>query len=107
MSLVSVSIVNVAVPSIQEGLGASQADVRWVLPGYALTRGVVLVAAGRAGVLLGRGGMFMLGVVVLPRASVAAGFAPTADALNATGFLQGVGSGLLNPQGVGMIQQYF
>lgn len=107
MSLVSVSIVNVALPSIQEGLGASQSDVQWVLSGYALTFGVVLVAAGRAGDLFGRGGMFMIGVVVFTLASVAAGFAPNADALNATRFIQGVGSGLLNPQGVGMIQQYF
>lgn len=49
MSLISVSIVNVALPSIQAGLDASNSDVQWVLSGYALTFGVVLVAAGRAG----------------------------------------------------------
>ena len=107
MSLISVSIVNVALPSIQSGLNASQSDAQWVLSGYALTFGIVLVAAGRAGDLLGRGGIFIAGVVVFTAASVAAGLAPNAEALNAARFVQGVGSGLLNPQGVGMIQQYF
>ena len=107
MSLVGVSIVNVALPSIQLGLDASDSDIQWVLAGYALTFGVVLVAAGRAGDLMGRGGFFVLGVAVFTLSSVAAGFAPNADALNAARFVQGVGSGLINPQGVGMIQQYF
>src|SRR5699024_4725665 len=107
MSLVGVSIVNVAIPSIQRGLDASEADVQWVLSGYALTFGVVLVAAGRAGDLMGRGGLFVIGASVFTLSSVAAGFAPDPASLNAARFLQGVGSGLLNPQGVGMIQQYF
>lgn len=107
MSLVGVSIVNVAIPSIQHGLDASDSDVQWILSGYALTFGVVLVAAGRAGDLLGRGGLFVIGATVFTLASVAAGLAPGADSLNAARFVQGVGSGLLNPQGVGMIQQYF
>lgn len=107
MSLVGVSVVNVAIPSIQQGLSASDSDVQWVLSGYALTFGVVLVAAGRAGDLLGRGGLFVIGVGVFTLSSVAAGFAPDPHSLNAARFLQGVGSGLLNPQGVGMIQQYF
>ena len=107
MSLVGVSIVNVAIPSIQHGLGASDSDVQWVLSGYALTFGVVLVAGGRAGDLLGRGGLFVIGATIFTLASVAAGLAPGAGSLNAARFVQGVGSGLLNPQGVGMIQQYF
>lgn len=107
MSLVGVSIVNVAIPSIQHGLDASDSDVQWVLSGYALTFGVVLVAGGRAGDLLGRGGLFIIGATIFTLASVAAGFAPGATSLNAARFVQGVGSGLLNPQGVGMIQQYF
>lgn len=107
MSLVSVSIVNVALPSIQHGLGASQSDAQWVLSGYALTFGIFLVAAGRAGDLMGRGGFFIIGVIVFTVSSVAAGLAPSPGALNVTRFVQGAGSGLLNPQGVGMIQQYF
>ena len=107
MSLIAVSIVNVALPAIQDGLGASQSDLQWVLSGYALTFGVVLVAAGRAGDILGRGGIFVLGVTVFTLASVACSFTPGPEWLNAARFVQGVGSGLLNPQGVGMIQQYF
>ncbi|NNC22558.1 MFS transporter [Salinisphaera sp. USBA-960] len=107
MSLVGVSIVNVALPSIQEGLGASQADLQWVLSGYALTFGIVLIAAGRAGDLMGRGGIFIIGVGIFTAASVASGVAPNAEWLNIARFVQGVGSGLLSPQGIGMIQQYF
>ncbi|MGB3835732.1 MFS transporter [Castellaniella sp.] len=107
MSLIGVSIVNVALPSIHIALDASQSDVQWVLSGYALTFGVVLVAAGRAGDLMGRGGLFVVGVVIFTLASIAAGLAPDADWLNGARFVQGVGSGLLNPQGLGMIQQYF
>lgn len=107
MSLISVSIVNVALPAIQEGLGASQSDLQWVLSGYALTFGVVLVAAGRAGDIMGRGGIFIIGVAIFTAASVASGLAPNATSLNVARFIQGVGSGLLSPQGVGMIQQYF
>ncbi len=107
MSLIGVSIVNVALPTIQHGLHASQSDLQWVLSGYALTFGVVLVAAGRAGDIMGRGGWFIVGVAVFTAASVAAGLAPSPRALNIARFVQGVGSGLINPQGIGMIQQYF
>ncbi|HHX34362.1 MAG TPA: MFS transporter [Gammaproteobacteria bacterium] len=107
MSLMSVSVVNVALASIQDALDASQSDIQWVLSGYALTFGVVLVSAGRAGDLMGRGGFFILGVALFTLASIAAGLAPDAQWLNAARFIQGIGSGFLNPQAVGMIQQYF
>ncbi len=107
MTLIGVSIVNVALPSIRQGLGASESDLQWVLSGYALTFGVVLVAAGRAGDIMGRGGLFLVGVGIFTVASVAAGLAPNAEWLNTARFVQGVGSGLLNPQGLGMIQHYF
>lgn len=73
MSLIGVSIVNVALPSIQHGLGASQSDLQWVLSGYALTFGIVLVTAGRGGDLMGRGGFFIIGVAIFTASSVAAG----------------------------------
>lgn len=107
MSLMSVSVVNVALASIQDALDATQSDIQWVLSGYALTFGVVLVSAGRAGDLMGRGGIFILGTALFTAASVAAGLAPDAQWLNGARFVQGVGSGLMNPQAVGMIQQYF
>ncbi len=107
MSLVGVSIVNVALPSMQNALHASQSDIQWVLSGYALTFGVVLVSAGRAGDLMGRGGLFLIGTGIFTASSVAAGLAPDATWLNVARFVQGLGSGLLSPQGIGMIQQYF
>jgi len=107
MSLVGVSIVNVALPSIQHGLHASQSDIQWVLSGYALTFGVVLVSSGRAGDIMGRGGLFLIGTLIFTLSSVAAGLASDATWLNAARFVQGLGSGLLSPQGIGMIQQYF
>ncbi|MGC5629769.1 MFS transporter [Georgenia sp. Z1344] len=107
MALISVSIVNVALPSMQEGLGASQSDLQWVLSGYALTFGVVLVAAGRAGDVMGRGGIFLVGMAIFTVFSITSSLAPNAEWLNVSRFAQGVGSGLVNPQGVGMIQQYF
>lgn len=107
MSLVGVSIVNVALPSIQHGLGADNSQIQWVLSGYALTFGVILVAAGRAGDIYGRGALFVAGVAVFTVSSVAAGLAPEPVTLEIARLFQGIGSGLSNPQVVGMIQQYF
>ncbi|MGK4219121.1 MFS transporter [Kocuria marina] len=107
MSLVALSIINVGLPSIQHGFGASESQIQWVLSGYALTFGVVLVAAGRAGDVFGRGFLFITGVVIFTASSIAAAVAPDPAVLIAARFVQGVGSGLLNPQAVAMIQQYF
>lgn len=107
MSLVGVSIVNVVLPSIQTGLHADDTDIQWVLSGYALTFGVVLVAAGRAGDIVGRAPIFLAGVVIFTLSSVGAGLAPDPLTLNIARFIQGLGSGLLNPQVVGMIQHNF
>ena len=107
MSLMGVSVVNVTLASIQDALDASQSDIQWVLSGYALTFGVVLVSAGRAGDLMGRGGIFIIGTILFTLSSIAAGLAPDTQWLNGARFIQGVGSGFMNPQAVGMIQQYF
>lgn len=107
MSLVDVSIVNVALPSIQTGIHASDSELQWVLSGYALAFGVGLVSAGRAGDVFGRGPLFIIGVALFTLASAAAGFAPDAVWLNIARAVQGIASGLFNPQAIGMIQQYF
>ncbi|AKK11252.1 MFS transporter [Corynebacterium uterequi] len=107
MALVAVSIVNVAMPSIQTSLGASSSGIQWVLSGFALTFGVVLVAAGRAGDMLGRGGIYLLGLTIYTLSSIGAGLAPSVEVLNICRLIMGVGAGLFNPQGMGMIQQYF
>lgn len=56
---------------------------------------------------MGRGGLFLIGTGIFTLSSVAAGLAPDATWLNIARFVQGLGSGLLSPQGIGMIQQYF
>ncbi|MFF0817455.1 MFS transporter [Rhodococcus sp. NPDC003318] len=107
MSLVGISIVNVVLPTVQSGIGASQADLQWVLSGYALTFGIVLVAAGRAGDVLGRGALFAAGVATFTLASVAAGLAVEPTGLVVARFVQGAGSGLVTPQVMGMMQRHF
>ncbi len=107
MALMSVSIVNVSLPAIQVGLDASTAQVQWVLSGYSLAFGLLLVPAGRLGDVFGRRRLFVLGVGLFVLGSLASALAPTATLLNVARLVTGVGSGLFNPQIVGMIQQYF
>lgn len=107
MALIDVSIVNVALPSIQLGLGATDSELQWILSGYALTFGVGLVTAGRAGDIFGRGPLFIVGVALFTLSSTAAGLAQDPLVLNVARAFQGIGSGLVSPQVIGMVQQYF
>ena len=107
MTLLDVSIVNVALPSIREAVGASSSELQWVVSGYALTFGLVLVPAGRLGDMRGRRTMFIVGVAVFTLSSLLAGLAPTALLLVVARLVQGVGGGLLNPQVSGLIQELF
>lgn len=107
LTLTGVSIVNVALPSIRQSLGASDFDLQWVLAGYALSFGVTLIPAGRLGDQVGRARLYLAGIVVFVAASVAAGLAGDVSLLNLARLIQGVGSGLLMPQVLGMIQQHF
>ncbi|WP_248279185.1 MFS transporter [Brevibacterium sp. 'Marine'] len=107
MSLLSVSSINVVLPSIAAGIDASTSALQWVLTGYALSFGVVLVAAGRAGDVFGRGQLFVIGVGLFGLSSLVAGSAPDPLTLNISRVTMGLGSGFLNPQVVGLLQQYF
>jgi MFS family permease len=107
MTLLDVSIVNVALPSIREGLHASPAELQWILSGYALTFGLVLVPAGRLGDARSRRAVFMAGLALFTVASAAAGMAPTIMFLVVARLVQGVAGGILNPQVAGLIQQLF
>lgn len=107
MSLMALSSVNVALPSIEAGFGATPTDVQWILSGYALSFGVTLIPAGRAGDVMGRGTWFVIGLVVFVAASVACGLASSPLLLNVGRLVQGVGAGMFSPQITGMIQQYF
>jgi MFS family permease len=107
MSLMGVSIVNVALPAIESGLPATAADLQWVLAGYSLAFGVSMVPAGRAGDLWGRKPLFITGILVFSAGSLASGLAGDPLVLNLSRVLMGVGSGLLNPQIIGIIQNVF
>jgi EmrB/QacA subfamily drug resistance transporter len=107
MTLLDVSIVNVALPSIEEGLHAPTSDLQWIVSGYALTFGLVLVPSGRLGDATGRRRMFVAGVVVFGLASLLCGVATGSTMLVGARLLQGIGGGLLNPQVSGLIQELF
>lgn len=107
MSLMAVSSVNVALHTIEIGLDANSTDLQWVLSGYALAFGVALIPAGRAGDVLGRGSLFVVGAAIFTLASLACGLAPNPLVLNLARIVQGLGAGVFSPQVTGMIQQYF
>ncbi|NED82099.1 MFS transporter, partial [Streptomyces sp. SID11233] len=73
MTLLDVSIVNVALPSIQTGLDTPESDLQWVLSGYALSFGLFLVPSGRLGDARGRRRVFMAGLVLFTLASASCG----------------------------------
>lgn len=107
MALLDVSIVNVALPTIETSLDASQSQLQWILAGYALLFGLVLVPSGRLGDIFGRAPLFLIGILIFIFASAACGLAPNAIALDIARCLQGFAAGVLNPQTIGMIQEYF
>lgn len=107
MSLLSISSINVILPSVQDSLDATTSEIQWVLSGYTLAFGVLLVAAGRAGDTFGRARLFVAGLVVFGLGALLSGLAVNGLMLVLARFIMGFGSGLLNPQTVGFIQQFF
>src|SRR3954447_2014929 len=107
MVLLDVSIVNVALPSIEREFGVSAGTVQWVVSGYALTFGLALVPAGRLGDTVGRRRMYLIALSAFVVTSALTGAAQTASWLLAARLLQGVAGGMLIPQNVGLIQDLF
>jgi EmrB/QacA subfamily drug resistance transporter len=107
MTLLDVSIVNVALPSIRDSLDASSAQLQWVLAGYSLAFGLVLVPAGRIGDARGRRRAFLVALGLFVLTSAAAGLAQSAWWLVAARLAQGMAAGTLNPQTSGVIQDLF
>src|SRR3954452_15757264 len=92
MIVLDVTIVNVALPSIQHDLGFSQANLTWVVNAFLITFGSLLLLAGRLGDLAGRKRVFLAGVATFTLASLLCGLAPSSGVLIAGRFLQGVGA---------------
>jgi EmrB/QacA subfamily drug resistance transporter len=107
MTLLDVSIVNVALPTIRSGLGAGSSAVQWIVAGYALSFGMALVPAGRLGDARSRRAVFAAGLALFTASSAACGAAPTATWLVIFRVVQGLGAGMVSPQVSGFIQTMF
>ncbi|WP_043625105.1 MFS transporter [Nonomuraea candida] len=107
MTGLDVSIVNVALPSIREGLHATDDGLQWTLSGYALTFGLLLVPAGRLGDARSRRTVFLWAVALFTLSSAFCGFAWNMHVLIVARLVQGMAAGMLNPQVSGLIQQMF
>ena len=101
------SVVNVALPALQRDLGASVAGVQWVLNGYLLTLGSLLLVGGSVGDRVGRRRTFVAGLVGFAVASLGCGLAPTTGWLVAARAAQGAGAALLVPTSLALVSATF
>jgi EmrB/QacA subfamily drug resistance transporter len=107
ITLLDVSIVNVALVPIGLDTGAGPAELQWVVSGYALAFGMVPIIGGRLGDDRGRRLMLQIGIASFVVFSAMVGLAPNPGVLIAGRVLQGLAGGLLNPQVAGLVQQLF
>ncbi|MEA2471668.1 MAG: hypothetical protein QOE38_2667 [Thermoleophilaceae bacterium] len=107
MIVLDATIVNVALPSIQQDLGYSQSNLAWVVNAYLIAFGGLLLLAGRIGDLVGQRRIFLIGVGVFTLASILCATAQTQGMLIAARFVQGVGGALTSAVILGMIVNMF
>src|SRR5512132_2720984 len=97
MTILDVSIVNVAIPSIQKDLGVAESTVQWMITAYAITFGGFLLLGGRMADLLGRRRIFIVGLVIFTGASLLNALATSVGVLIGGRALQGVGAAIISP----------
>src|SRR5258708_18804468 len=107
MVVLDFSIVNVGLASIERELGFSASAVQWVVTGYAITFGGLLILGGRAADIFGRRRMFMVGLLVFSAASLAGGLARDPVLLVASRVVQGIGAALVAPSALSLITTGF
>ncbi|WP_314619374.1 MFS transporter [Streptomyces stackebrandtii] len=107
MVVLDATIVNIALPHIQDALSFSTTDLSWVLSAYTLTFGGLLLLGGRAGDILGRRRVSMAGILVFTLASLLGGFAQEPWQLLAARALQGVGGAIASPTSLALITTTF
>ena len=107
MTVLDVSIVNVALPSIGRSLHFSQTGLQWVITAYAITFGGFLLLGGRAADILGRRRMFIVGVVLFSIASLVCGLAGSTGTLIAARAVQGFGAAIVSPSTLSIITTTF
>src|ERR1700744_3767122 len=103
MVILDATIVNVALPHIQTALRFSDSGLEWVVNGYALTLGGLLLLGGRAGDLLGRRRMFIIGLLLFSAASLAGGLATSQAWLLAARAVQGAGGAIVTPTALALV----
>jgi EmrB/QacA subfamily drug resistance transporter len=107
MLVIDVSIINVALPTIEHALHFSVSNLQWVASGYALTFGGFLLLGGRIADLLGRRRMFMVGLLLFVAASLACGFATSSGFLIGARAVQGLGAAIVAPAALSILTTTF
>ena len=107
MIVLDVTVVNVALPTIQDDLGFSTSNLAWVVNAYLIAFGGLLLLAGRLGDLIGRRTILLAGLGVFTAASLACGLAESQEVLVAARFVQGIGGAMTSAVILGMIVTMF
>src|SRR6476661_2224158 len=107
MIMLDNTVVNVALPSIQQSLHLQISELEWVVTGYALTFGAFMLTGGKLADLFGRRLIFVIGLVVFTASSLACGLAGDATTLIAARVVQGLGAALMNPATLSIITVTF
>jgi EmrB/QacA subfamily drug resistance transporter len=107
MVILDATIVNVALPSIQRDLGLDEANLQWIVNAYTLVFGGFLLLGGRAGDLIGRKRLFLIGLVIFTVASLLNGLAVSSEMLIGSRALQGLGAALISPAALSIISTTF
>jgi len=107
MIVIDMTVVNVALPSIRQDLGFSEASLAWVVNAYLLTSGGFLLLGGRLGDLYGHRRLFLIGVIAFTVASFACGLATTQTLLVAARAIQGLGGAIVDAVSLSLIMDLF
>lgn len=107
MAFIDSTIVNVALPALQNTFGAGLAGMQWVVESYALTLAALMLVGGSTGDLFGRRRMFVVGVTIFAIASAACGLATSIEQLIAARAIQGIGAAFLVPGSLALISASF
>src|SRR6266567_8038586 len=107
MTILDVSIVNVALPSIARSLHFLRENLQWVITAYSIAFGGFLLLGGRAADLLGRRRVFMVGVALFTLASLACGLAQSEGMLIASRAVQGLGGAIISPAALSIVMTIF
>jgi EmrB/QacA subfamily drug resistance transporter len=107
MLLLDITVVNVALPSIRDDLGASFSDLQWVVDAYALTLAALVLTAGSLADRLGRRRLFVIGLAIFSAASLLCGLSPDPTFLNVARALQGVGGAIMFAVSLALVAQEF